>query len=99
MVFCLDVGTDLFGLKQNTKLEFAGRPQLSELIIAAEAHFDKEARLRRPAGVPDYAFKVQSCQVYDDVLLRWVDLYSATQLTHNAQVWLFQPESVYNSEA
>lgn len=99
MVFCLDVGTDLFGMKQNTKLEFASVPQLSELIIAGEAHFDKEARLRRPAGVPDAPFKVQSSQVYDDVLLRWVDLYSSTQLHTGSQVWLFQPASLFNSEA
>lgn len=99
MVFSLDVGTDLFGIKQNTKLEFATVPQLSELIVAAEAHFDKEARLRRPAGVPDVPYKVQSSQVYDDVLLRWVDLYSSNQLHSGSQVWLFQPESIYNSEA
>jgi len=98
MVVTLDVGTDLFGVKQNTKLEFPTVPGLSELIIASEGHFDKEARIRRPAGVPDVAFKVQSCQVYDDVLLRWVDLYSATQLRDGSQVWLFQPESIYHSE-
>jgi hypothetical protein len=98
MVVTLDIGTDLFGVKQNTKLEFPTVPGLSELIIAAEGHFDKEGRIRRPAGAPDVPFKVQSCQVYDDVLLRWVDLYSAAQLTNGSQVWLFQPESVYHSE-
>lgn len=98
MPFVIDVGSDLFGVKQNTKLEFASVPSLSELIVAAEAHFDKESRIRRPAGVPDVPYKVQSSQVYDDVLLRWVDLYSATQLRDGSQVWLFQPESLYHSE-
>eukprot|EP01065_Artemidia_motanka_P028669 TRINITY_DN341_c7_g1_i1.p1 TRINITY_DN341_c7_g1~~TRINITY_DN341_c7_g1_i1.p1 ORF type:complete len:301 (+),score=99.02 TRINITY_DN341_c7_g1_i1:76-903(+) len=98
MPVSIDAGTDLFGVKQNTKLEFASVPSMTELIIAAEAHFDKEGRVRRPAGVPDVAFKVQSCQVYDDVLLRWVDLYSSSQLRDGAQVWFFQPESVYHSE-
>eukprot|EP01060_Flectonema_neradi_P034951 TRINITY_DN627_c0_g1_i3.p1 TRINITY_DN627_c0_g1~~TRINITY_DN627_c0_g1_i3.p1 ORF type:complete len:299 (+),score=61.81 TRINITY_DN627_c0_g1_i3:64-897(+) len=99
MAFFLDVGTDLFGAKQNTRLEFAGCPTLSELIIAAEAHFDKECRLRRPAGSPDVSFKCQTMQVYDDTLLRWVDLYSPTQLRNGGQVWCFQPESIYHSEA
>eukprot|EP01059_Diplonema_ambulator_P002962 TRINITY_DN125_c0_g1_i1.p1 TRINITY_DN125_c0_g1~~TRINITY_DN125_c0_g1_i1.p1 ORF type:complete len:296 (+),score=96.74 TRINITY_DN125_c0_g1_i1:57-890(+) len=99
MAFFLDVGTDLFGVKQNTRLEFASCPNMSELIIAAEAHFDKEQRIRRPAGVPDVAFKIQTMQVYDDVLLRWVDLYSATQLRNGGQVWCFQPESINHSEA
>jgi len=98
MVVTLDVGTDLFGAKQNTKLEFPTVPQLSELIVASEGHFDKESRIRRPAGAADVPYKVQSCQVYDDVLLRWVDLYSATQLREGSQVWMFQPESMYHSE-
>eukprot|EP01061_Rhynchopus_euleeides_P037365 TRINITY_DN6356_c0_g1_i4.p1 TRINITY_DN6356_c0_g1~~TRINITY_DN6356_c0_g1_i4.p1 ORF type:complete len:280 (+),score=113.45 TRINITY_DN6356_c0_g1_i4:55-894(+) len=99
MAFFLDVGTDLFGVKQNTRLEFAGCPTMSELIIAVEAHFDKEQRLRRPAGHPDVSFKCQSMQVYDDVLLRWVDLYSSTQLHNGSQVWGFQPEALAHSEA
>lgn len=97
-VFTLEVGTDLFGVKHNTKLEFSTVPQLSELIIAAEGHFDKETRLHRPSGVPDAAFKCQSCQVYDDVLLRWVDLYSSSQLHPGGAVWLFQPPSAHHSD-
>eukprot|EP00755_Sulcionema_specki_P005598 Sspe_Gene.33194::Locus_16230_Transcript_1_1_Confidence_1.000_Length_1114::g.33194::m.33194 len=37
-------------------------------------------------------------QVYDDVLLRWVDLHSPTQLRNGAQVFVFQPESIHHSE-
>eukprot|EP01061_Rhynchopus_euleeides_P037366 TRINITY_DN6356_c0_g2_i2.p1 TRINITY_DN6356_c0_g2~~TRINITY_DN6356_c0_g2_i2.p1 ORF type:complete len:279 (+),score=106.44 TRINITY_DN6356_c0_g2_i2:64-900(+) len=99
MAFFLDAGTDLFGAKQNTRLEFAGCPTMSELILAIEAHFDKEQRLRRPAGHHDVSFKCQSMQVYDDVLLRWVDLYSATQLHNGSQVWAFQPETLAHNEA
>ena len=99
MAFFLDAGTDLFGVKQNTRLEFAGSPTMSEVIIALEAHFDKEQRLRRPAGHPDTSFKCQSMQVYDDVLLRWVDLYSPTQLHNGSQVWAFQPENYSHAEA
>eukprot|EP00755_Sulcionema_specki_P003492 Sspe_Gene.3658::Locus_1219_Transcript_1_1_Confidence_1.000_Length_500::g.3658::m.3658 len=85
MAFFIDVGTDLFGAKQNTRLEFAGCPTMTELILAVEGHFGKEGRLRRPVGAPDVPFKVQSMQVYDDVLLRWVDLYSSSQLRNGSQ--------------
>ena len=64
MAFFLDAGTDLFGSKQNTRLEFSGCPTLSELIIACEAHFDKEGLVRRPAGAPDVSFKIQTMQVW-----------------------------------
>eukprot|EP01065_Artemidia_motanka_P051485 TRINITY_DN90_c0_g2_i1.p1 TRINITY_DN90_c0_g2~~TRINITY_DN90_c0_g2_i1.p1 ORF type:complete len:357 (+),score=139.89 TRINITY_DN90_c0_g2_i1:58-1071(+) len=98
MAFFLDVGTDLYGQKQNTRLEFAGLPLLPELICAAEAHFDIESRTRRPAGVPDVPFKIHSMQVYDDVLLRWVNLYSPAQLRSGCQVFVFQPESALHSD-
>merc|ERR1719162_996035 len=32
-------------------------------------------------------------------MLRWVDLYSSTQLHTGSQVWLFQPTTIFNSEA
>eukprot|EP01062_Namystynia_karyoxenos_P019976 TRINITY_DN17556_c0_g1_i1.p1 TRINITY_DN17556_c0_g1~~TRINITY_DN17556_c0_g1_i1.p1 ORF type:complete len:347 (+),score=127.20 TRINITY_DN17556_c0_g1_i1:78-1118(+) len=99
MAFYLDVGTDLYGVKQNTRLEFAACPSIAELICAAEAHFDIEARGRRPIGVPETPFKISSMQVYDDVLLRWVNLYSPAQLRSGGQVFVFQPESVFHSDA
>lgn len=100
MTFFLDTGTDLYGVKQNTRLQFSGVPGIAELICTAEAHFDREARGMRPAGCPDQGpFKVQSMQVYDDVLMRWVNLYSSEQLKTGVQVFLFQPESAFHSEA
>eukprot|EP01064_Diplonema_japonicum_P018142 TRINITY_DN26834_c0_g1_i1.p2 TRINITY_DN26834_c0_g1~~TRINITY_DN26834_c0_g1_i1.p2 ORF type:complete len:330 (+),score=108.22 TRINITY_DN26834_c0_g1_i1:94-1083(+) len=95
MAFVLDVATDLFGSKQNTKLEFAGVPSLSELIVAVEGNFDKESQSMRHVAEP---FRVQTMQVFDDVLQRWVDLYSNTQLKSNSQVFVFQPSGMAHSD-
>lgn len=62
---------------------------------AVESQFDVTARATRPAGYPDVPFRVQTFQIYDDVLLRWVDLYSSAQLTSGCQVYAFQPETIW----
>ena len=72
---------------------------MTELINAVESQFDVMSRSSRPAGYPDCPFKVQTFQVYDDILLRWVDLYSSAQLTNGCQVFCFQPESIWHSDS
>eukprot|EP01062_Namystynia_karyoxenos_P031534 TRINITY_DN233_c1_g1_i1.p1 TRINITY_DN233_c1_g1~~TRINITY_DN233_c1_g1_i1.p1 ORF type:complete len:326 (+),score=132.08 TRINITY_DN233_c1_g1_i1:78-980(+) len=99
MVFTCCVGTDLYGRKTNLKLEFPTCPTMTELINAVESQYDVQARSARPAGYPDIPFKVQTFQLYDDVLQRWVDLYSSAQLTNGCQVFCFQPESIWHSDA
>lgn len=95
MVFFVSCASDIYGRKQNIRLEFAVAPTISELITAAEAQYDITARATRPAGYPDIPFRVQTFQIYDDILMRWVDLYSSAQLTSGAQVYAFQPETVW----
>eukprot|EP01062_Namystynia_karyoxenos_P031536 TRINITY_DN233_c1_g1_i3.p1 TRINITY_DN233_c1_g1~~TRINITY_DN233_c1_g1_i3.p1 ORF type:complete len:486 (+),score=218.46 TRINITY_DN233_c1_g1_i3:78-1460(+) len=99
MSFGVSVGTDLFGTKRNIKLEFPRCPTMSELINAVESQYDVEMRASRPAGYPDIPFKVQTFQLYDDVLQRWVDLYSSAQLSSGCTVYCFQPESIWHSDA
>ncbi|KAJ9471444.1 calmodulin-like protein containing EF hand domain [Diplonema papillatum] len=98
-MFVVSCGTDLYGRKQNVKLEFASCPTMTQLINAVESEFDVNGRSTRPAGYPDVPFKVQTFQVYDDVLLRWVDLYSSSQLTNGSQIFCFQPESIWHSDS
>jgi len=78
-------------------MEFAACPILTELISSVEDQFDVKGRALRPATYPDIPFKVQTLQIYDDVLLRWVDLYSTTQpsFINGCQVYAFQPESLW----
>eukprot|EP01062_Namystynia_karyoxenos_P042748 TRINITY_DN3129_c1_g3_i2.p1 TRINITY_DN3129_c1_g3~~TRINITY_DN3129_c1_g3_i2.p1 ORF type:complete len:383 (+),score=65.06 TRINITY_DN3129_c1_g3_i2:87-1151(+) len=99
MVFLVSVGTDLYGRKANAKLEFPSCPTMAELINAVESHYDVETRSQRPAGYPDIPFRAETMQVYDDVLLRWVDLYSPSQLADGCQAFCFQPESIWHSDA
>jgi hypothetical protein len=96
MVFFVSVASDVYGRKQNLRLEFITCPTITELINTSEAQYDVQARATRPAGYPDIPFRVQSFQVYDDVLMRWVDLYSSAQLTNGCQVYAFQPETIWN---
>lgn len=96
MVFFVSVASDIYGRKHNTRLEFITCPTISELISATENQYDITARATRPSGYPDIPFRVQTFQVYDDILLRWVDLYSSAQLTNGCQVYAFQPETVWN---
>eukprot|EP01064_Diplonema_japonicum_P036520 TRINITY_DN822_c0_g1_i16.p1 TRINITY_DN822_c0_g1~~TRINITY_DN822_c0_g1_i16.p1 ORF type:complete len:331 (+),score=126.16 TRINITY_DN822_c0_g1_i16:69-995(+) len=98
-MFFISGATDLYGRKQNIKLEFPTCPTMTELINAVESQFDVMSRSSRPAGYPDTPFKVQTFQVYDDILLRWVDLYSSAQLTNGCQVFCFQPESIWHSDS
>lgn len=72
---------------------------MTELINAIESYFDIEARSSRPAGYPDVPFKIETLQVYDEILLRWVDLYASSQMTNGGQVFCFQPESIWHSDA
>ena len=98
-MFLISVGTDLYGRKQNVKLEFPTCPTMTELINSVESQFDVMSRASRPAAYPDVPYKVQTFQVYDDILLRWVDLYSSAQLTNGCQVFCFQPETIWHSDA
>eukprot|EP01065_Artemidia_motanka_P012218 TRINITY_DN1669_c6_g1_i1.p1 TRINITY_DN1669_c6_g1~~TRINITY_DN1669_c6_g1_i1.p1 ORF type:complete len:415 (+),score=141.54 TRINITY_DN1669_c6_g1_i1:62-1306(+) len=96
----VDVGSDLFGTKHNVQLRFDRVPSVAELIAACESYFDTKARACRPAGYPDVPFRVETFQVFDEVIMRWVDLYSAEkQLQPGQQVWCFQPESIWHSDA
>jgi hypothetical protein len=93
MVFIVNVAADIYGRKHNIRLEFPLSPTINELINSVESQYDITARATRPAGYPDLPFRVQTFQVYDDVLLRWIDLYSSAQLMSGCQVYAFQPDS------
>eukprot|EP01062_Namystynia_karyoxenos_P060081 TRINITY_DN51581_c0_g1_i1.p1 TRINITY_DN51581_c0_g1~~TRINITY_DN51581_c0_g1_i1.p1 ORF type:complete len:297 (+),score=95.56 TRINITY_DN51581_c0_g1_i1:83-892(+) len=100
-MYVIDVATDLFGTKHNTRLEFAGPPTWQELVSTAEAHFDRKQRMLRPPHAPDLPFRVQTMQTYDSAQMRWVDLDPAgcLSLQNGAQVHLFQPQTGLHSDA
>lgn len=95
MVFFVNVASDIYARKHNVRMEFPTCPTISELINSVESQFDVTARSTRPAGYPDVPFRIQTFQIYDDILMRWVDLYSSAQLSSGCQVYAFQPETVW----
>lgn len=94
-MFTVLVCADLFGFKVNLELTFAALPTIAELTRRSEEIFNAEMGAVRPAGapVPAEGFRVSRVQIYDDVLLKWVDLISSTQLHEYDQLYVFQPQS------
>jgi hypothetical protein len=95
MVFFVNVASDVYARKHNVRMEYPTCPTVSELINTVESQLDVTARASRPAGYPDIPFRVQTFQIYDDVLMRWVDLYSSAQLSSGCQLYAFQPDTVW----
>eukprot|EP00756_Hemistasia_phaeocysticola_P002062 Hpha_TRINITY_DN11429_c0_g2::TRINITY_DN11429_c0_g2_i1::g.137355::m.137355 len=98
MVFACKVATDLYGRKCNTMFELDDTPNMETLHNVVESHYDVAARSTRPAGYPHIPFKVHTFQLFDQVLLSWVELYSSAQLFHCAQLYAFQPENPWHSD-
>eukprot|EP01061_Rhynchopus_euleeides_P023828 TRINITY_DN38621_c0_g1_i1.p1 TRINITY_DN38621_c0_g1~~TRINITY_DN38621_c0_g1_i1.p1 ORF type:complete len:328 (+),score=149.68 TRINITY_DN38621_c0_g1_i1:71-985(+) len=66
---------------------------MSELVGHIESTLRTEQRLMKPVGQKRGVFRLQCLQIYDEVLRRWVDLLSSTQLHDWAQLYVFQNDS------
>eukprot|EP01062_Namystynia_karyoxenos_P014592 TRINITY_DN1525_c0_g2_i2.p1 TRINITY_DN1525_c0_g2~~TRINITY_DN1525_c0_g2_i2.p1 ORF type:complete len:409 (+),score=139.85 TRINITY_DN1525_c0_g2_i2:106-1227(+) len=101
-MFTLLVCGDIYGQKQNLELTFPALPTIGELTRRAEEVFTAEMRLTPvpPHGPgPQSEFRVSRVQIYDDVLLKWVDLISSTQLHEYDQLYIFQPQTPWHSDS
>lgn len=98
MAFTIEAGTDLYGTKHNIIVSFNQAPTLHDFVQNVQAQFDVKARSCRPAGYPDVPFQVETLQIFGDTG-SWVDLVSDHQLRPQSQVWVFQPESIWHSDA
>eukprot|EP01060_Flectonema_neradi_P029659 TRINITY_DN4145_c1_g1_i1.p1 TRINITY_DN4145_c1_g1~~TRINITY_DN4145_c1_g1_i1.p1 ORF type:complete len:434 (+),score=74.69 TRINITY_DN4145_c1_g1_i1:94-1302(+) len=101
MPFTLLVCGDLFNQKVNLELPFPDRPTIPELLSHAQNSFTQEMRVvPKPQGarIPDQ-FVIKNIEIYDDVLLKWVDLKSAQQLHEYDQLYCFQPHSPWQTDA
>eukprot|EP01065_Artemidia_motanka_P026041 TRINITY_DN30971_c0_g1_i1.p1 TRINITY_DN30971_c0_g1~~TRINITY_DN30971_c0_g1_i1.p1 ORF type:complete len:320 (+),score=95.11 TRINITY_DN30971_c0_g1_i1:79-1038(+) len=98
MPFSVIVATDIFGRKHNREFVFPARPYISDLTNVVESHFDTVGRANRPAGHPDIPYRAHTFQLFDGLMMRWTDLFSAEQLTDGVQVFAFQPESLWHSD-
>jgi hypothetical protein len=80
----------------NLELTFPAMPTLQELQRKIVEVFSSEGALRRPHGYPAVDFHIARLQIYDDVLLKWTDLVTCTQLHEYDQLYVFQPQSPWH---
>ncbi|KAJ9458589.1 calmodulin-like protein containing EF hand domain [Diplonema papillatum] len=94
-MFTLLVCADLQGGKVNLELTFQALPTIGELTRKTEEVFGHEMKV---IGGPyaNVEFRVNRLQIYDDVLLKWVDLLSTTQLHEYDQIYAFQPQTPWH---
>lgn len=92
-MFVLLASAELYGQKHNIEVGFPSIPTMTELIGHIEATFQIENRLMRPNGKGKRPFRLEYIQIFDEVLQRWVDLLSSTQLHEWAQLYVFQPDT------
>lgn len=95
-MYTLLVCADLYGEKVNLEITFAAMPTIGELQRKIVEVFGAEAQVKRPQGYPAIDFQIARLQVYDDVLLKWADLVTATQLHEYDQLYAFQPQSPWH---
>eukprot|EP01063_Lacrimia_lanifica_P027246 TRINITY_DN3800_c2_g1_i1.p1 TRINITY_DN3800_c2_g1~~TRINITY_DN3800_c2_g1_i1.p1 ORF type:complete len:295 (+),score=131.95 TRINITY_DN3800_c2_g1_i1:58-942(+) len=77
MAFALNIATLYNGTQYSSRLAFPAAPTVGDLVAAAEAEFRGKVAAWQAAGV----------QVYDAGLQQWVELQTAAQLTHDAQLF------------
>ena len=94
-MFTILACADLQGGKVNLELTFPALPNIGELTRRAEEVFGNEVRALGGQD-PGYHFTVNRVQIYDDVVLKWVDLISTQQLHEYDQVYVFQPQTPWH---
>ena len=97
MAFTIKIGADLYGMKHNVLFSFARIPQLAEIVGSAQHYFDIKMRSVRPAGYMDQLFQVESIQMLRE--RRWVLIGTEYGFDSSQQLWFFQPESIWHSDA
>lgn len=95
-MYTLLVCCDLYGEKINLELTFPTMPTIGELQRKITDAFNQESHLKRPQGYPAIEFTIARLQIYDDVLLKWADLVTCTQLHEYDQLYVFQPQSPWH---
>eukprot|EP01059_Diplonema_ambulator_P003092 TRINITY_DN12734_c0_g1_i2.p1 TRINITY_DN12734_c0_g1~~TRINITY_DN12734_c0_g1_i2.p1 ORF type:complete len:335 (+),score=85.55 TRINITY_DN12734_c0_g1_i2:713-1717(+) len=96
--FTLRIATDIYGKKYNREFTFSEVPLVHDMINVVEGQYDAIGRSKRPPGYPDIPFQAQTFQMFDSLQEKWTDLYSSQQLVSGAQLYCFQPESIWHSD-
>lgn len=94
LLICADVYAD----KVNLELTFPHMPTIGDLNRRIVEVFNAEAALKRPEGYPVVNFTISKLQIYDDVMLKWTDLVTCSQLHEYDQLYAFQPQSPWHTD-
>eukprot|EP01063_Lacrimia_lanifica_P013385 TRINITY_DN20024_c0_g1_i1.p1 TRINITY_DN20024_c0_g1~~TRINITY_DN20024_c0_g1_i1.p1 ORF type:complete len:377 (+),score=151.45 TRINITY_DN20024_c0_g1_i1:79-1209(+) len=89
---------DLFGEKINIEVEFDLRRGIAELRDAIVDVLNTEMTFMRGGKPPPAPFQIYRLQVFDDTLLRWVDLTASEQIFEGAQLYAFQPQTTWHTD-
>ena len=95
-MYTLLVCGDMYGEKANLEITFPNMPTIGDIQRKVTEIFTAEAALKRPSGFPAVDFCVSKIQIYDDVMLRWTDLMTCSQLHEYDQLYVFQPQSPWH---
>ena len=98
-MYTLLVCGDLYGEKVNLEITFnsyQGPPTIGELHKHITKVFSQEAVALHPPGFPQTNFEIARLQIYDDVMLKWTDLVSSSQMHEYDQIYCFQPQSAWH---
>lgn len=89
-MYCICVASVLSYEKVNIEITFDTPPSIAQVMSRAAAAFNRLAALR---GVRA-EFAVSFAMIFDDLAELWVPLERSTQLAHNSQVYIFQPDVI-----
>jgi hypothetical protein len=91
MAFSVCVAADIGGGKGNIEFLFDRMgPSVGQLLSRAQEVF---SRILIGRGI-SRPFIVSGTLIFDDLTARWVPLERSSQIVHNSQVYLFQPDIV-----
>ena len=91
MDYVLCVATDFDGAKINLQFDFPqGAPTVADVLNTASATF---GNLFRTKGVMR-PFSITTAVIFNETHLTWDRLERSSQLVHNGQLYLFQPDLV-----
>jgi hypothetical protein len=89
MTFTLHMAADLHGRHIRFSLSFAECPSIVDLVKATEKHIKEQEKESAKY------YHIQTFQVFDDILQKWVDVYDSSQLSNECHVFVLQPESFW----
>lgn len=87
-MFAVCVAAAINRTKVNLLLQFSQAPSAAQVMSRAIAAF---TQLQQDRGIFT-PFFCNCAMIFDDASSRWVPLERSSQLVHNAQVYLFQPD-------